>query len=157
MPQWIVEGTSHETGESQTLTLEATCKAHAEVLALRQGLKVNEVRPEDPVEDDGSILGPINYTDPTSPVSAIALGSDLADALELGEPAFQLPHWITCRRCKQAKMVGGVLLLGGTAAYFAHLPHELYALAAVVGGLLIVGAWAARRFNLVRTIAIAQI
>lgn len=156
MPLWIVEGTSHETGEAHTLTLEATCKAHAEVLALRQGLRVSEVRPEDPVDDDGSVLGPINYTDPTSPLLDARAG-DLADALELTEPAFVLPHWITCRRCKQAKLVGGLLLVGGVAAYFAHLPHELYALAAVVGGLLVIAAWAARRFNLVRTIAIAQI
>lgn len=153
MPYWIVEGTSHETGESETLTLEATCKAHAEVLALKRGLKIDAVRPEDPVEDDGAILGPINFTDPTSPIVA----TELQEAAELAEPPFILPHWITCRRCKQAKVVGALLLVGGLAAYLAHLPHEFYAFAAAVGGLLIVGAWAARRFNLVRTIAIAQI
>lgn len=153
MPYWIVEGTSHETGESETLTLEATCKAHAEVLALKRGLKIDAVRPEDPVEDDGSILGPINFTDPTSPV----VTSELQEAVELAEPAFVLPHWVTCRRCKQAKVVGGLLLLAGMAAYIAHLPHEIYAFAAVIGLLLLVGGWAARRFNLVRTIAIAQV
>lgn len=153
MPNWLVHGTDIETGESQSLVIEGISKAHAEVLALKRGMRVESVEADQLCPGDESRLGAINFVDPTEPIEKGASGGG---ALELAEPGFMLPTWFTCRRCKQAKMLGAFMLLAGAIAYFAHMPHEGYAFAAVVGLLLVIGAWAARRFNLIRIVPLPQ-
>jgi len=151
MPNWIVQGTDIESGEAQSIVIEGISKAHAEVLALKRGMRVESVEPDQLCPGDESRLGAINFVDPTEPVAKTG-----SEELELAAPAFTLPPWFTCRRCKQTKVLGGVLLAGGLIAYFAHMPHEGYALAAVVGLLMIIGSWAARRFNLIRIVPLPQ-
>jgi hypothetical protein len=144
MPNWLVQGTDIETGESQAIVIEGISKAHAEVLALKRGMRVESVEPDQLCPGDESRL------------SAIERGAGGGGELELAEPGFLLPTWFTCRRCKQAKTVGLLLMIAGVAAYLAHMPHEGYAFAAVLGLLLVGGSWAARRFNLIRIVPLPQ-
>jgi hypothetical protein len=153
MPNWLVQGTDIETGESQTIVIEGISKAHAEVLALKRGMRVESVEPDQLCPGDESRLSAINFVDPTEPIERGAGGGG---ELELAEPGFLLPTWFTCRRCKQAKTLGLLLLIVGVAAYLAHMPHEGYAFAAVLGLLLVIGSWAARRFNLIRIVPLPQ-
>ncbi len=150
MPNWIVVGTDIETGETQSLVIEGISKAHAEVLALKRGMRVENVEPDQLCPGDDSRLNSINFVDPTDPDDAPK------DTLELPDESFTLPAWFTCRRCKQAKTIGLLLIIGGVAAYFAHMPHELYALAAAIGGLMYIGAWIARKFNMIRLVPLPQ-
>ncbi len=150
MPNWIVQGTDIETGESQSLVIEGISKAHAEVLALKRGMRVETVEPDQLCPGDDSRLNSINFVDPTDP------DDSPRETLELPDESFTLPGWFTCRRCKQAKVLGALLMIGGVAAYFAHMSHELYALAAVIGALLFVGAWVARKFNMIRLVPLPQ-
>jgi hypothetical protein len=153
MPSWLVQGTDIETGESQAIVIEGISKAHAEVLALKRGMRVESVEPDQLCPGDESRLSAINFVDPTEPIERGAGGGG---ELELAEPGFLLPTWFTCRRCKQAKTVGLLLMIAGVAAYLAHMPHEGYAFAAVLGLLLVIGSWAARRFNLIRIVPLPQ-
>jgi hypothetical protein len=150
MPNWIVQGTDIETGETQSLVIEGISKTHAEVLALKRGMRVESVEPDALCPGEECRLNAINFVDPTDPVD------NGVEELELAEDSFTLPRWFTCRRCKQAKTVGLLLMIAGVAAYFAHMPHELYALAAAVGVLLFVGAWVARKFNMIRLVPLPQ-
>ncbi len=153
MPNWLVHGTDIETGEAQSIVIEGISRAHAEVLALKRGMRVESVEADQLCPGDDARLSAINFVDPTEPLAGGASGGD---EFELAEPGFTLPAWFTCRRCKQAKVLGGLLLLAGAVAYFAHMPHEGYAFAAVIGMLLVIGSWAARRFNLIRIVPLPQ-
>lgn len=150
MPNWIVQGTDIETGETQSLVIEGISKTHAEVLALKRGMRVESVEPDQLCPGEDCRLNAINFVDPTDPI----VSAD--EALELPEDSFTLPGWFTCRRCKQTKTIGLLLMIAGVAAYFAHMPHELYALAAAVGTLLFFGAWLARKFNMIRLVPLPQ-
>jgi hypothetical protein len=155
MPNWIVVGTDIETGETQSLVIEGMSRAHAEVLALKRGMRVESVEPDQLCPGDDSRLGAINFVDPTEPLEPRQSGA-LPGDLELDQTPFLLPAWFTWQRCRQAKILGLVMLVMGAAAYFAHRPHELYALEAAVGLLLATGAWAAQKFRMIRVIPVAQ-
>ncbi|MGP1309850.1 MAG: hypothetical protein ACTS27_06610 [Phycisphaerales bacterium] len=150
MANWIVQGTDIETGEAQTVVIEGMSKAHAEVLALKRGMRVESVEPDQLCPGDDSRLGAINFVDPTEPIEKSG------PELEIAEPGFQLPAWFTCRRCKQLKTLGIFLIVAGLIAFFAHNQHEGYAFAVTLGALLVIGAWAARKFNMIRLTPIPQ-
>src|SRR5690606_29787210 len=121
MPNSVVHGTDIATGEQHSIVIEGVNRAHAEVLALKRGLRVDSVEPDQLCPGDESRLAAINFVDPTEPLNAPAI-----DALELDDQPFTLPAWFTVRRCRQARLFGALLLVGGLAAYFAHTPHEGY-------------------------------